>query len=83
MLTIFGTKQCPDCVACRTELDSAGTGYVYRDICEDLRNLKDFLKLRDEASAFQNVKKEGRIGIPCILREDGSATFEWEEFLSM
>lgn len=83
MLTIYGAMQCPDCVACRADLDRAGISYEYKDICEDLRNLKEFLKLRDSMPEFQRVKEEGKIGIPCILRENGSIALDWEEFLPM
>ena len=30
---------------------------------------------------FADIRARGKIGIPCIEREDGSITFEWDEFL--
>lgn len=81
MITIYGSMLCKDCVACREELDRAGVSYEYRDFSEDLQNLKTFLSLRDSESVFSEVKAMGSIGIPCICREDGSVTLDWQEFL--
>ena len=45
MLKIYGSMQCPDCVACRNDLDRAGVEYEYLDFADDLRNLKAFLAI--------------------------------------
>lgn len=81
MLKIYGSMQCPDCVKCREELDGAGVAYEYLDLGESLRYLKEFLQLRDRNVALEAARREGFIGIPCILREDGSVTLSWEEFM--
>ena len=81
MLKIYGSMMCPDCVACRKDLDEAGIAYEYLDFAEDLRNLKAFLALRDSNPAFEQVRAEGKIGIPCILREDGTVTLQWSEYV--
>ena len=80
MLKIFGSPLCKDCVICKEELDRAGVPYVYMDITGNLVFLKKFLKLR-ETSAFEIIREKGQIGIPCILRDDDSLTFDWKEFL--
>ena len=81
MLKIYGSMLCPDCVRCRQDLDQAGVAYEYLDFSENLKNLKEFLKYRDTDPAFTELKQEGRIGIPCILREDGSISLSWEEYM--
>lgn len=81
MLKIYGSMLCKDCVQCREDLDKAGVAYAYFDFAQDLKSLKTFLAYRDTAPLFENVRKEGYIGIPCIVREDGSLTLEWQEFL--
>ena len=81
MLTIYGSMMCPDCVECRKDLDAAGVEYEYLDFAEDLRNLKAFLALRDNDPAFTQVKSDGKIGIPCILRSDGTVTLDWAEYV--
>lgn len=80
MIRIYGSMLCSDCVKCREELDSAGVSYEYLDFSACLKNLKEFLKIRDENPVFEPVRAEGKIGIPCIQREDGSITLDWEEF---
>ena len=81
MLIIYGSMLCPDCVACREALDKVGIRYDYRDFADSLVNLKEFLKIRDENPIFAEVKAAGRIGIPCILRQDGSVLLDWEELI--
>lgn len=81
MIKIYGSMLCKDCVQCREELDAAGTAYEYLDFADDLRNLKDFLAIRDSSPLFEIVRENGGIGIPCIVREDGSITLDWEEFM--
>lgn len=81
MLKIYGSMLCPDCVRCRRDLDSAGVAYEYLDFSDNLGNLKEFLALRDSLALFVPVKAGGSIGIPCIVREDGSVTLDWEEFM--
>ena len=80
MLKVYGSMLCPDCVQCRAELDKAGVAYEYLDFAENLRNLKEFLMLR-ETPLFADIRKEGKIGIPCIVKEDGSITLSWEEYM--
>lgn len=81
MLKIYGSMLCPDCVKCREDLDRAGVAYEYLDFSESLKHLKEFLVQRDGSALFDDIRKEGRIGIPCILKEDGSIILDWEEFM--
>ena len=81
MLKIYGSEQCPNCVNCKRDLEAAGVEFLYMNISENLLFLKKFLKLRDENSCFEDIRKNGKIGIPCIQREDGTVTLEWDEFL--
>lgn len=80
MLKIYGSMLCPDCVQCREDLDRAGIAYEYLDFSDSLKNLKEFLALRENMQ-FDEIRREGKIGIPCILRADGSVTLSWEEFM--
>ena len=78
---MYGMKICPDTVECCEALTRAGVEYEFLDFAEKTANLKAFLKLRDSSPLFDSVRQEGGIGIPCIQREDGSITFDWEEFM--
>lgn len=77
-MVIYGSMLCPDCVACCKDLDAAGVAYTFRDFADDLRSLKEFLKLRDTEAVFKEVKREGKIGIPCIVHEDGTVCLNWK-----
>ena len=77
-MLIYGSMLCPDCVECCKDLDSAGVSYTFCDFAEDLCSLKTFLKLRDENPVFVDVKREGKIGIPCIVHDDGTVTLNWK-----
>ncbi len=77
-MRIYGSMLCPDCVECCRDLDAAGTNYTFCDFADDLRHLKEFLKLRDSSELFSEMKREGKIGIPCILQEDGTISFDWK-----
>lgn len=82
MLKVYGMKICPDTVECCEALTRAGVEYEFLDFAEKTANLKAFLKLRDSSPLFDSVRQEGGIGIPCIQREDGSITFDWEAFFT-
>ncbi|WP_212379460.1 hypothetical protein [Alkaliphilus sp. B6464] len=45
--------------------------YAYLDITDSMFNLKQFLKYRDNYSEFEEIKKKGSIGIPCIVINNG------------
>lgn len=77
MLKIYGSRLCPDCVRCIEDLQSAGVEFEYHDFADDLRALKVFLSLRDTYPVFDEVRAAGKIGIPCILHEDGTVALDW------
>ena len=81
MLKIYGSMLCPDCVKCCQELKEAEIPFEYCDFADSILHLKEFLKMRDEQPVFAEVRAAGKIGIPCILREDGTIMLEWDEFV--
>lgn len=81
MLKVYGSMLCPDCVQCRKDLDQAGVDYEYLDFSDNLRNLKEFLSLRDTSPVFSPVKEHGKIGIPCLLTEEGEISLSWEAYM--
>lgn len=81
MLKIYGSMLCKDCVQCREDLDKAGVDYVFLEFNDELKNLKEFLCLRDSLDIFKAVKGNGGIGIPCIVNDDGNVSLDWEQYL--
>ena len=82
MLKIYGSMLCPDCVQCREDIDNACVEYDYLEFSESLKHLKEFLVLRDNNAVFEDVRKDGRIGIPCLVDEDGNVSLSWDEYVS-
>lgn len=81
MIKIYGSMLCKDCVQCREDLDKAGVSYEYLDFADDLLNLKTFLSIRDSSTLFDEAREKGAIGIPCIVKEDGSITLDWQALM--
>ena len=81
MLKIYGSMLCKDCVECVGDLKKANVEFEFLDFADSLLNLKEFLKIRDENPLFDAVREKGSIGIPAIVKEDGSVTLDWAEFL--
>ena len=82
MLKIYGSMLCKDCVECVADLKKSKVEFEFLDFADSLLHLKEFLKLRDENCLFDSVRENGSIGIPAIVKEDGSLTLDWEEFLN-
>ena len=82
MIKVYGSKLCPDCVNFTYDLDRNNISYEYIDITGSMKNLKEFLKLRDEAPIYENTKKNGGVGIPTIVFEDGRLDLDWEGYLA-
>ena len=80
-MKFYGTHLCPDCEEAQAALDEKHVPYAYIDITESTANLKEFLKIRDQSSLFQEVKENGGIGIPCFVKEDGTITLCTEDVL--
>ena len=81
MLKIYGSMLCPDCVQCCQELTAAGVAYAFYDFAENLKNLKEFLAIRDSSDLFDAARKEGSIGIPCIVEEDGTISLDGSPYV--
>ena len=73
MIRIYGMESCPDCTYVEQQARDKGN-YEMIDIGTHVRNLKEFLRLRDSSPAFDGAKRNGSVGIPCFVLEDGSVT---------
>lgn len=82
MLKVYGSMLCPDCVNCCNKFKEANLEFEFLDFADSLLYLKEFMKLRDGSSVFDEIRSAGKIGIPCVVRPDGSFTLDWQEFIS-
>lgn len=71
-------ETCPDCTAVKAHAEG-DSRYELIDIGKHVRNLKEFLRLRDNNAAFDVMKRVGSVGIPCFVLEDGTVTFKAEK----
>lgn len=79
-IVVFGSKHWPDCEPAKEYLSENNINHVYLDITESMFNLKKFLKLRDTRKEFDEIKRLGRVGIPCIVINDGEKIiFDYKE----
>ena len=81
MLKIYGSMLCPDCIECCEKLRESKIEFEFCDFADSLVNLKTFFNLRDSSHVFDDIRTAGKIGIPCIVREDGSFTLDMNEVL--
>ncbi|RII34251.1 glutaredoxin [Clostridium chromiireducens] len=83
-ITMYGTAICPDCVEVKVILEKhKDIELDYKNITESTKLLKEFLSYRDNDEMFTNVVKEGKIGIPFFVLEDGTKTLDIFDYLDI
>lgn len=83
-ITMYGTAICPDCVEAKVILEKHNDIELdYKNIIESTKLLKEFLSYRDNDKMFTNVVKEGKIGIPFFILEDGTKTLDIFDYLDI
>ena len=82
MLKFYGSHLCPYCREGRANFDAHGIAYEYFDINESLKNLAEFLEMRDTLPVFAALRAEGDIiALPAIVKADGTVFADWEAYL--
>ena len=80
---LYGADICPGCVAAKARLsDLSGIELEFRNITSSTALLKEFLHYRDHDDIFASVIETGRIGIPFFILEDGTKTFDIDDFVN-
>lgn len=78
MIKMYVMKTCPYCEYVERQV-AGNPDFKVINIGENVRNLSEFLQLRDHHPAFAEAKAEGDIGVPAYVREDGSVTLSSAE----
>lgn len=52
-------------------LSQNNVDFTFVEITESMATLKAFLAYRDNNPAFEEVRRVGRVGLPCIVVNDG------------
>lgn len=69
-IKLFFSDKCPHCPPIISKLDELKIDYEKVNITNSMQELKEFLKLRDTEKFFEQIKAEGRVGVPTLLVED-------------
>lgn len=64
---VYGSIHWPECEPVKEFLSENRIKFKYRDITENMVNLKLFLKLRDNRPEFKEIKEKNQVGLPCIV----------------
>ena len=83
MIVIYGSAQCPKTLKLLGGCKEKNIGAEFRDISASLKDLAEFIAIRDGDAAFAAAKKAGRLGIPYVLLEDGGIFDGGEEPFSL
>lgn len=80
-VTIVGSHLCEDTVNTLKVLNEKGVEVEFFNLSEDLSALKKYLHYRETETMYDEVRKNGGIGIPLLILEDGEKTFDVNEVL--
>ncbi|WP_044470039.1 hypothetical protein [Mannheimia massilioguelmaensis] len=80
---VYYAPWCPDTEPFFTELARLNADVEKVNMVENSAGLKAFLKLRDSHSAFDDAKKNGYIGIPALVLENGDVILDKEQLTTI
>lgn len=80
-VTVIGSHLCPDTLYALGRLVEKKVEIDFKDLSASLPDLKVYLARRESDPLYTAVREKGGIGIPCFVREDGTATLDLEEIL--
>ena len=75
-VTVYGSHLCPDTLYAINQLKANDVDMSFKNISAALSDLKKFLAIRENDSLFDDAKKNGGLGIPCFVLEDGTRTLD-------
>lgn len=79
-MILFGSDKCGQCPPAKKYLENKGIDFRWVNITESMQNLREFLALRDQREEFTEIKREGYVGIPCLLTDEGKIVFDVEDY---
>lgn len=77
-MKMYSSEICPGCKNFKALLAERGIEDAFEiiEITEDVRKMREFLKLRDNEAAFAPVREHSAIGIPSFVNDDGEITLD-------
>lgn len=82
MIRFYGSPLCKDCVNLKLNCEKYGIEYEFNDINASLDTMRAFLKIRDTADEYAEIRGNNGIGIPVVVYDDGSITLDWQKVIS-
>ncbi len=80
-LTLIGSHLCQDTLYALNKLKDCGATIDFQNISSSFPALKMFLSAREHNEKYETIKRNGGIGIPFMIFEDGTETFSLDEAL--
>ena len=81
-VTVVGSHLCEDTRNALAILKEKNIEVEFFNLSEDLSALKKYLQYRETEAMYEEVRKNGGIGIPLLVLEDGTKTFDVNEILN-
>lgn len=87
-LKIVGSHLCPNTLYAIVKCKEVGIPVRFTDISASLDGMREFLALREQDEIYSELRtlsgmkdyvKNGRIGLPCFIFEDGNKTLNLDE----
>ncbi len=66
-IKLYGSQHWPGCPGVKEALLQKGIEFDYVEITDSMKNLKEFLKLRDTKDDFKITRRVHAVGIPMLL----------------
>lgn len=79
---VIGSHLCPDTLEALDKLREKNMEIEFKDLSASLEDLKVYLAVREQESAYEEVRRAGGIGIPFFVLEDGTKTMNLDEVLN-
>lgn len=76
MVKIYGMPTCPYCDYIYVQIKGRENEFTYINIGENIRNLSEFMRLRDKSPVFDHCKEIGDVGVPAFVFEDGTISID-------
>lgn len=67
---LYYSDKCPNTSDFVAKLKDKGIDYQEVNITDSMKGLKEFLKWRDARPEFEDVKKQGLVGVPVLYQND-------------
>lgn len=66
-IKLYGSQHWPGCPGVKEALLQKKIKFQYVEITDSMKNLKEFLKIRDKSDEFKIVRRVHSVGIPMLL----------------